>query len=191
MQYHSPYFNESHAALRDEVRQWVDEEIQPNVTEWDEAKKVPDEIFKQMGERGYLAGLLGMHFPTHLTDKRVKSVAPEKWDLFHEMLLTDELSRSGSGGLVWNLIGGYGIGAPPLFKFGKKELVQRIGPKILSGEKRICLAITEPDAGSDVANLTCEAKLSEDGKHYIVNGEKKWITNVCLCSTTSISLFLC
>jgi len=39
-------------------------------------------------------------------------------------------------------------------------------------------AITEPDAGSDVANLTCEAKLTEDGKHYIVNGEKKWITNV-------------
>jgi alkylation response protein AidB-like acyl-CoA dehydrogenase len=118
--------------------------IQPNVTEWDEAKKVPDEIFKQMGDRGYLAGLLGMHFPTHLTDNRVKSVPPEKWDLFHEMLLTDELSRSGSGGLVWNLIGGYGIGAPPLFKFGKKELVQRIGPKILNGEKRICLAITEP-----------------------------------------------
>ena len=114
------------------------------MTEWDEAKKVPDEIFKQMGDRGYLAGLLGMHFPTHLTDKRVKSVPAEKWDLFHEMLLTDELSRSGSGGLVWNLIGGYGIGAPPLFKFGKKELVQRIGPKILNGEKRICLAITEP-----------------------------------------------
>ncbi|KAL1612720.1 hypothetical protein SLS60_000949 [Paraconiothyrium brasiliense] len=186
--YHSPYFNESHAALREEVRQWVDEEIQPNVTEWDEAKKVPDEIFRQMGDRGYLAGLLGMHYPTHLTDKRVKSVAPEKWDLFHELLLTDELSRSGSGGLVWNLIGGYGIGAPPLFKFGKKELVQRIGPKILSGEKRICLAITEPDAGSDVANLTCEAKLSEDGKYYIVNGEKKWITNGIWCDyfTTAV-----
>lgn len=186
--YHSPYFNETHAALRDEVRQWIDEEIQPNVTEWEEAKKVPDEIFRQMGERGYLAGLLGMHFPTHLTDKRVKSVPPEKWDLFHEMLLTDEISRTGSGGFVWNLIGGYGIGGPPLFKFGKKELVDRIGPKILSGEKRICLAITEPDAGSDVANLTCEAKLSEDGKHYIVNGEKKWITNGIWCDyfTTAV-----
>ncbi|KAF2741901.1 acyl-CoA dehydrogenase NM domain-like protein, partial [Sporormia fimetaria CBS 119925] len=175
--YHSPYFNETHAALRAEVRQWVDEEIMPNVTEWDEAKKVPDSIYKQMGERGYLAGLLGVHFPKHLTDKRVASVPPEKWDLFHEMLITDELSRAGSGGLVWNLIGGYGIGAPPLVKFGKKKLVERIVPELLSGDKRICLAITEPDAGSDVANLTCEAKLSEDGKHYIVNGEKKWITN--------------
>ena len=82
----------------------------PNVTEWDEAKQVPEYIFKQMGERGYLAGLLGMHYPTHLTNARVKSVPPEKWDLFHELIITDELSRSGSGGLVWNLIGGYGIG---------------------------------------------------------------------------------
>ncbi|KNG46245.1 acyl-CoA dehydrogenase [Stemphylium lycopersici] len=175
--YHSPYFNETHVALREEVREWVEERLMPYVTEWDEAKQVPDEIFKEMGERGYLAGMLGINFPTQYTDRRVKSVPPEKWDHFHEMIITDEISRTGSGGLVWGLIGGYGIGGPPLFKFGKKELVQRIGPDLLNGNKRICLAITEPDAGSDVANLTCEAKLSEDGKHYIVNGEKKWITN--------------
>ncbi|KAF5850942.1 hypothetical protein GGP41_010593 [Bipolaris sorokiniana] len=175
--YHSPYYNETHAALRAEVRDWVEEKLMPYVTEWDEAKKVPDEIFLEMGARGYLAGMLGVKYPTQYTDLRVKSVPPEKWDHFHEMIITDEISRTGSGGLVWGLIGGYGIGGPPLFKFGKKELVQRIGPDLLSGKKRICLAITEPDAGSDVANLTCEAKLSEDGKHYIVNGEKKWITN--------------
>ncbi|PLB54609.1 acyl-CoA dehydrogenase NM domain-like protein [Aspergillus steynii IBT 23096] len=174
---HSPYFNQTHAALRAEVRQWVESEIEPYVTEWDEGKKVPDEIYKQMGEKGYLAGLLGVKYPVNHTPHRVQSVAPENWDLFHEMLLTDELSRAGSGGLVWNLIGGFGIGGPPLVKFGKKPLVDRILPGILSGDKRICLAITEPDAGSDVANLTCEAKLSPDGKHYIVNGEKKWITN--------------
>ncbi|KAI4132219.1 MAG: hypothetical protein LQ347_002659 [Umbilicaria vellea] len=176
--YHSPYFNETHAVLRAEARAWVDSEIAPNVTEWDEARKVPDSIYKQMGERGYLAGLMGLHhYPSHLTERRVQSVDPKSWDLFHEMLLTDEISRAGSGGLVWNLIGGFGIGCPPLVKFGKKSLVDRIIPGILDGDKRICLAITEPDAGSDVANLTCEAKLTEDGKHYIVNGEKKWITN--------------
>lgn len=116
----------------------------PNVTEWDESRKVPDEIFHEMGQRGYLAGLLGVHFPKEYTNARVQSVPPEKWDLFHEMIITDELSRAGSGGLVWNLIGGYGIGCPPLIKFGKKELVKRVMPEILSGEKRICLAITEP-----------------------------------------------
>lgn len=177
--YHSPYFNQSHADLRAEVRKWVDDEILPNVTEWDEARKVPDSIYKAMGTRGYLAGLLGMEYSKikHLTKNTVKSVPPEKWDLFHELLLTDEISRSGSGGFVWNLIGGFGIGAPPVIKHGKKALIDRIMPGILNGDDRICLAITEPDAGSDVANLTCEAKLSEDGKHYIVNGEKKWITN--------------
>ncbi|KAK0516716.1 hypothetical protein JMJ35_001319 [Cladonia borealis] len=176
--YHSPYYNLTHAALRDEVRQWVDSEIEPNVTEWDEAKIVPGKIYKQMGERGYLAGLMGLHkYPADRTHHRVKSVGPEQWDLFHELVVTDEISRAGSGGLVWNLIGGFGIGCPPLVKYGKKSLVDRILPGILNGDKRICLAITEPDAGSDVANLTCEAKLSEDGKHYIVNGEKKWITN--------------
>ncbi len=120
----------------------------PNVTEWDEAKQVPDHIYKAMGERGYLAGLLGGHFPTHLTDKRVKSVSPDKWDLFHELVVTDEISRAGSGGLVWNLIGGYGIGGPPLLKHGKKALVERIMPDILNGDKRICLAITEPGNAS-------------------------------------------
>jgi alkylation response protein AidB-like acyl-CoA dehydrogenase len=155
----------------------VDEVIMPNVHEWDEAKMVPPEIYKQMGERGYLAGLMGTHYPVEYVKNTVASVPPEKWDLFHEILVTDEISRAASGGLVWNLIGGFGIGMPPVMKYAKKSVRDRVAPGILQGDKRICLAITEPDAGSDVANLGCEAKLSEDGKHYIVNGEKKWITN--------------
>ncbi|KAK5661771.1 hypothetical protein OQA88_9872 [Cercophora sp. LCS_1] len=186
--YHSPYFNETHAALRNEVREWIEKEIEPHVTEWDEKKEVPAEIYKEMGRRGYLAGLLGTHYQKDYVSTPIQSVPHDKWDLFHEMLLTDELSRTGSGGFVWNVIGGFGIGCPPLVKFGKKSLKDRILPSILNGDKRICLAITEPDAGSDVANLTCEAKLSEDGKHYIVNGEKKWITNGIWCDyfTTAV-----
>lgn len=61
--------------------------------------------------------------------------------------------------------------------FASEEIKRRVVPECLSGKKTICLAITEPYAGSDVANLRCEARLTEDGKHYIVNGEKKWITN--------------
>ncbi|KAF3909577.1 hypothetical protein AA313_de0205623 [Arthrobotrys entomopaga] len=175
--YHSPYYKASHAALRIEVREWIQNEIEPYVTEWDEARHVPEKIYQQMGQRGYLAGLLGVKFPVEYTDRRVASVPAEEWDHFHELIVTDELSRTGSGGFVWSQIGGYGIGLPPVIRFGAPELKKRILPGLLNGEKRICLAITEPDAGSDVANLTCEAKLSEDGKHYIVNGEKKWITN--------------
>lgn len=55
----------------------------------------------------------------------------------------------------------------------KLTKVHRIFPEILSGQKRICLAVTEPSAGSDVRNLTTTAEKTPDGKHYIVNGEKK------------------
>jgi len=154
--YHTPYFNQTHADLRAEVRQWMEDEIMPFVSDWEEAKKVPDSVYKAMGEKGYLAGLMGMHnYPTHLTNHRVKCVPPEKWDLFHEMLITDELSRSGSGGFVWNVIGGFGIGGPPVVKHGKPELIKRIVPGILSGDKRICLAITEPVSIMWEEGLSC------------------------------------
>jgi alkylation response protein AidB-like acyl-CoA dehydrogenase len=75
------------------------------------------------------------------------------------------------------LFGGLSIGLPPVLHFGSEDLKDRIAGPCLRGEKIICLAVTEPTAGSDVANLKCTAKKSADGKHYIVNGEKKWITN--------------
>ncbi|OLL25523.1 Acyl-CoA dehydrogenase [Neolecta irregularis DAH-3] len=173
----SQYYNSSHRRLREAVRKWVTEDLEPNAHEWDEAKKVPDSAFQQMGQRGYLAGVLGMSYPQDYTDIRIEGVSLKEFDHFHEFIITDELSRCGSGGLVWALIGGYAIGLPPLLKFGKPELLKRVAGGLLRGDKRICLCITEPDAGSDVANLTTTAKLTDDGKHYIVNGEKKWITN--------------
>lgn len=121
--------------------------------------------------------LLGLGYPKQYTDKHVDSVGPDQWDLFHEFVLTDELCRVGAGGFIWNVMGGFGIGLPPVLKFGSAALCRAVVPDVVQGRKRICLAITEPDAGSDVANITCEARKSADGSHYIVNGEKKWITN--------------
>jgi alkylation response protein AidB-like acyl-CoA dehydrogenase len=69
------------------------------------------------------------------------------------------------------------VGAPPIRQFAGDALRNKILPEILSGQKRISLAITEPAAGSDVRNITTTAEKTPDGKHYIVNGEKKWITN--------------
>ncbi|KAI9713699.1 MAG: hypothetical protein M1828_001388 [Chrysothrix sp. TS-e1954] len=186
--YHSPYFNQTHADLRAEVRQWMEAEVMPNINEWEEAKRIPEHIYQTIGQKGWLAGLMGTNYPKHLVQNTPKTVPVDKWDQFHELIITDELARCGSGGFVWNVLGGFGIGCPPVLKYGKKALVDRIMPGILNGEKRVCLAITEPDAGSDVANLTCEAKLTEDGKHFIVNGEKKWITNGIWCDyfTTAV-----
>jgi alkylation response protein AidB-like acyl-CoA dehydrogenase len=80
------------------------------------------------------------------------------------------------------------IGLPPVLKFGSEELKQRIAPGCLNGTKNICLAITEPYAGSDVANLKTEAKLSDDGQYYIVNGEKKWITNAVFADYFTVAV---
>jgi len=87
------------------------------------------------------------------------------------------MARAGSAGLTWGLCGGLSIGLPPVHKFGSKYLRDKVCRDCLTGQKVICLAITEPNGGSDVANLLTEAKKTPDGKHYIVNGEKKWITN--------------
>ena len=69
---------------------------------------------------------------------------------------------------------GFAFGIPPIIKFGSKQLQERFLPDLLTGKKRSCIAITEPEAGSDVANITTTATKSEDGKYYIVNGTKKW-----------------
>ena len=136
-------------------------------------------LFKEAGERGYLTGACGLPgYPTQYTRPRdSKSVDPKEWDAFHEFIIYDEICRAGSGGVVWFLFGGYTIGLPPLFTFGSQALKNRILPGLFAGDKRICLCITEPDAGSDVAGLKTTAEKTPDGKHYIVNGVKKWITN--------------
>merc|ERR1711924_566188 len=89
--------------------------------------------------------------------------------------MIDEAARCGSGGLLWGIMGGLGIGLPPILRFGSDTVKNKCARDCLSGDKVICLAITEPTAGSDVANLKCTAE--KQGDHYLLNGEKKWITN--------------
>lgn len=69
------------------------------------------------------------------------------------------------------------IGLPPVLNFGKGALQQRVLNDVFSGKKYICLAITEAFAGSDVSGLRTTAEKTPDGKHFIVTGTKKWITN--------------
>ena len=87
------------------------------------------------------------------------------------------MSRSGLAGPPSSLTTGVSFGIPPLLKFADRQLQEKYLPDLLLGKKRICIAITEPSAGSDVANIQTTAVKSKDGQHYIVNGHKKWITN--------------
>jgi alkylation response protein AidB-like acyl-CoA dehydrogenase len=174
----SPYYKESHKLLRAAVRAFTEREIMPYVHEWDEAKQIPRSLFGKLAEQGILHVVGTGHEPEYIKGIKILGVLDgEDYDVFHGLVIMDELSRCASGGMVWGLFGGHAIGLPPVVLFGSEELKARIVPQCVSGEKNICLAITEPYAGSDVANLKCEAKLTPDGQHYIVNGEKKWITN--------------
>ncbi|CAD7938279.1 unnamed protein product [Amoebophrya sp. A25] len=176
---YSPYYNESHKQLRKFVRDMCEEHVIPNANEWDEAKSIPKEVRLLFGKSGMNCLMMGHPFPVDYLPQKGKEL-PEflqnvKLDGFHEMILNDEYARCGSGGVLWGMAGGLAIGLPPVNHFGSEELKRRILPEVLGGEKVICLAITEPTAGSDVAQIRCKAV--REGDYYIVTGEKKWITN--------------
>uniref|UniRef100_A0A7S3Z3U1 Cytochrome b5 heme-binding domain-containing protein n=1 Tax=Lotharella globosa TaxID=91324 RepID=A0A7S3Z3U1_9EUKA len=178
----SPYYNESHTNFRLAVRRFIakeidDAEIDTYVKSGDAPEK---DLFLKMGRAGILAANLGPG--KHLLEYKgplPSGIKAKDFDYFHEMILHDEFYRIGAPGLSDGLACGLIIGLPPVIKFGSKELQKRIVPQCLSGEKRICLAITEPQAGSDVANVQCRAVKSPCGKYYTVTGTKKWITNGC------------
>jgi alkylation response protein AidB-like acyl-CoA dehydrogenase len=143
---------------------------------WNEAGRVDPAIYSKCASAGLLVPIaFGKSIPPQWSKYRIiGNISPAEWDGFHDFVLWDELIRA--GGLA-SLFIGLVVGAPPLLKFASQSLQNKIFPEILSGEKRICLAVTEPDAGSDVRNIRTTAEKTADGKHYIVNGTKKWITN--------------
>lgn len=104
------------------------------------------------------------------------------------MIAHEEIARIGSPGFVDGLGTGLVIGLPPVLHFGKPALRDRVVPECLNGAKKICLAITEPFAGSDVAAIKCTAIKSDCGKFYIVNGVKKWITGGQTCDYFTVAV---
>jgi acyl-CoA dehydrogenase len=158
----SPYYTPEHAAFRDTVRRFVAREIEPYATEWDEAGEFPRELYKKAAA----VGLLQLRFP-----EEYGGIA---CDRFYRIVYAQELARAGSGGISASL-NSHTIGAPPIARFGSEAMKARVLPPILAGEKISALAITEPSAGSDVANLKTTAR--RDGDHFIVRGEKTFITS--------------
>jgi alkylation response protein AidB-like acyl-CoA dehydrogenase len=166
------YYDKSHKELRSLLRKFVDEEVIPNVFEWDEDGRIPQEVYMKVSSVGVLPIAVGRPWPKQWIGECPLGYEP---DYFHELIVFDELARCGSGGFMWGLAGGMCIGLPPVLKWAQDEVRAKVVAPVLRAEKVICLAITEPTAGSDVANLKTTA--IKEGDHYIVNGEKKWITN--------------
>jgi len=176
--WNSLYYKDSHRRFRAAAREFVEKELMPYCHQWDEAKAVPRDLWEKCYKAGWLPGVIGPPWPTQYAGQYIMGgVRPEEYDYFHELIIMDEVARTGSGGVLWALFAGLSIGLPPILLFGSKYLQEKVCRDCLTGKKVICLCITEPSAGSDVANLKTEARKTPDGKHYIVNGEKKWITN--------------
>lgn len=99
------------------------------------------------------------------------AVKPEEFDYFHEMIISQEMCRTGARSFNDGNLGGMVIGLPAvLYHCRNENLRTRVSEEVLSGRKRICLAISEAFAGSDVAGMQTMAVKSSDGTHYIVNG---------------------
>ncbi len=159
----SPHYDASHEAVCDTVRAFVAKEITPNVDAWEAAGALPRDLHRKAAE----AGIIGLNYPEEFGG------TGNAFTLFHSLVQTEELARPGAGGICASLMT-HGIGLPPILAMGSPELQQRIAPAVLAGEKLICLGITEPGGGSDVAQLRTKAK--RKGASYIVNGEKTYIT---------------
>jgi len=158
----SPFFTEEHEAFRAVVRRFVAKEIEPFASAWDEAEEFPRELYRKAAS----IGLLGLGFP--------EAFGGTPADQFMRIVVSQELARHGSGGVNASLMS-HGIGSPPIVAGGRPEVQARLLPQIIAGEKISALAITEPNGGSDVANLRTTAR--RDGDHYVVNGEKTFITS--------------
>ena len=158
----SPFFTEEHEAFRAVVRRFVAKEIEPFAGQWDEDGEFPRDLYRKAAD----IGLLGLGFP--------EAFGGTPADQFMRIVVSQELARPGAGGINASLMS-HGIGAPPIVAGGRPEVQASVLPGIIAGEKISALAITEPNGGSDVANLRTTAR--RDGDHYIVNGEKTFITS--------------
>ncbi|EGN98920.1 hypothetical protein SERLA73DRAFT_90002 [Serpula lacrymans var. lacrymans S7.3] len=176
--YHSPYYTDNHREFQKAMRVFVDENIYEDAqAREDDGKRPSQEVFDKMAAVNLHAMRMGPG--KHLQGLTLMNgiVTPEQFDYFHELIITQEIVRCGARGYGDGLLGGKVIGLPPVLNFGTPELKAKILPEVFSGKKFICLAISEAQAGSDVMGLQTTAVKSEDGKEWIVNGTKKWITN--------------
>ncbi|KAJ9458920.1 Acyl-CoA dehydrogenase [Diplonema papillatum] len=161
-----------HSEERDRLsavtRQWVEAEVVPRIDQWEEEGMLPRDLHVSAAK----AGFYGIGIPKELGGSGYA-------DVYTRLAVADQLIRCGSLGLQASLMTS-GIGLPPIIRWGSEAMKRRVVPPVARGEKIICLCITEPWGGSDVAQLRSTAVPSEkDPGSLIVNGNKTFITSGC------------
>jgi acyl-CoA dehydrogenase len=159
----SIYIDEDLAAIRDQVRRYVEMEIVPNVEMWEEKREVPRAVLEEMGRLGFF----GLRIPEEFGGIGQGHVA--------SVTFAEELGRSTSGGFAITILVHTDLASPYVTNFGSAEQKSRWLPRFASGEMITAIGVTEPDAGSDVAAIRTTAR--RDGDGWRLNGTKMFITN--------------
>ena len=171
-------FTEEHEQFRKAVRQVVDNDINPYVDEWEDAKIFPaQQVFTKLAE----IGALGLEYDPEFGGQGA--------DHSYTLVLGEELGRINCAGVPMAIAVQVGMATPALHKFGSAELKKQYLEPAMRGEQVAAIAVSEPDAGSDVAGIRTRA--IRDGDDWVINGRKMWITNgtqadwLCLLARTS------
>ncbi|WP_439497221.1 acyl-CoA dehydrogenase family protein [Bosea sp. (in: a-proteobacteria)] len=159
----SPYFSEEHEALRDQLRRFVETEIKPHAAAWEEAGFVPRAVLRRMGELGFL----GIRYPADYGGSEMDTLAT--------VVLAEELGRSTFSGVAITALVHTDMASVHVFNAGSKAQHERYMPDIIAGKAICAVAVTEPDAGSDVKGIRTTAR--REGDTYVLNGAKMFITN--------------
>ena len=158
-------FSDEHEQLRKSLRRFIERELAPHAEEWEAAGGFPDEVFRKLGDQGFL----GLRYP--------EEYGGQGGDYYAAIVLAEELAGARAGGVATAIEVHTEMATPPILKFGTEDQKRRFLVPAIRGEKISALAITEPEAGSDVAAIRTMAV--RDGGDYVLNGAKRFITNGC------------
>jgi acyl-CoA dehydrogenase len=169
----SVYARPEHEDLRRQVARFIATEVEPHALAWDEAGATPREVLRKMGSLGWL-GL--MYPPEH---------GGTGADMTTNVVFQEALSRATSGGFIITVLVHTDMASPHLAHGGSHEQKSRWLPRVISGELITAVAVTEPDAGSDVAAIRTRA--ARDGDDWVLNGSKMFITNGVLADLVFVA----
>jgi alkylation response protein AidB-like acyl-CoA dehydrogenase len=157
-------FNDLHKMIADTVAGFVKEKVEPLTDAIEKMEEgVAVNLMRQLGE----LGLLGSDIP--------EKYGGAEADKISSLIIAEQMSRAGSLSVAFGAH--TGIGTLPILFFGNEEQKKKYLPDLATGRKIAAYALTEADAGSDAMNAKTKAVLTEDGKHYVLNGSKQFITN--------------
>ncbi|BFZ06366.1 hypothetical protein BsWGS_09405 [Bradybaena similaris] len=171
-------YGPDHQQLQDSLKKIIDKEINPYVDEWEAQRKFPaHRVFKVLGDNGFL----GITKP--------KAYGGQELDYSYSAAVAEALGHINCGGIPMAVGVQTDMATPALARFGSDYLKREFLAPSISGDRVACIGVSEPGAGSDVANI--QTRASSNGDDLIINGGKMWITNgtqadwMCCLANTS------